>query len=73
VLAPEHPEFHEHRCEQAILTNLAHRNGLKLYRTACQAGASQPEDQHLYGQLFFQEDSQGDRLDYSGSRFRNVK
>lgn len=72
VLAPEHPEFHEHRCEQAILTNCATRRGLKLYRTPCQAGALQPEDQNLYPQLFVQEDSTGERRDYSGSRFRNI-
>lgn len=72
VLAEEHPEFHEHRCEQAILTNLAHRNGLKLYREACQAGATQPEDQNLYPQLFVQVDCAGEKRDYSGSRYRNI-
>jgi hypothetical protein len=55
VLAPEHPELREHRTEQAILTNLAHKYGHRLYREACQFGANQPEDQDLYPQLFFQD------------------
>lgn len=72
VLAPEHPEFYEHRCEQAILTNLAYRHGLKLYRTACQAGALQPEDQEIYPQMFEQVDCPKDKRDLSGSKWRNV-
>lgn len=59
VLAPEHPEFHEHRTEQAILTNLAHKYGHKLYREACQFGADHPEDQDLYPQLFIQDGAHG--------------
>lgn len=73
VLAPEHPELREPRCEQAILTNLAHKYGVKLYREACQAGVSQPEDKGLYGQLFVQDDGLvGDKTDLSGSKWRNV-
>ena len=70
----EHQGLHEHRCEQAIMTNLAHRYGLKLYREACQAGASDihPEDRDLYGQLFIQDGNCGDKGDLSGSRYRNV-
>lgn len=68
VLAPEHPEFHEHRTEQAILTNLAHKYSHKLYREACQFGAKQPEDQDLYPQLFEQNGAHGPKS-LEGSRF----
>lgn len=75
-LAPEHPEFLEiiggdtgqHRTEQAILTNLAHLYGHKLYREACQFGAHQPEDKELYQQLFVQEGGRGPQT-LEGSRF----
>lgn len=73
VLAPEHPEFYEHRCEQAILTNLAHKYGHRLYREACQAGKDQPQDQELYHQLFEHQWANGDRADLSGSKYRNVE
>ncbi len=69
----EYSELREPRCEQAILTNLAHRYGVRLYREACQAGLSQPEDKELYGQLFVQFDCAGDKTDLSGSRWRNVE
>lgn len=51
---PEYPEFWEHRCEQAILTNLAHKYGFKLYREACEYGNSVDNDKDLYLQLFSQ-------------------
>lgn len=50
----EHVGFIEHRAEQAVLTNLAHKYGLPLYREACQAGNGTCRDQRLYGQLFEQ-------------------
>ena len=69
----EYPELHEPRCEQAILTNLAHKYGLHLYREACQAGSPNvhPEDS-FYPQLFVQQDVVGDKLDFNGSQYRNV-
>jgi hypothetical protein len=70
----EHPEFREHRTEQAILSNLAHKYGYKLHREACQAGEGRSEDRDLYPTLFHQDNDQpgcvtGESL---GSRFRNV-
>lgn len=56
VLGEEVPQFVEHRAEQAIMTNLAHKYGLYLYREACGAGAGNSRDKALYGQLFQQVD-----------------
>lgn len=73
TILPEYPELHEHRCEQAILTNLAHKYGYKLYREACQYGKDQPEDQDLYLQLFEQIGTPGGKRDPTrGSAFRHV-
>jgi len=73
LILPEHPELHEHRCEQAILTNLAHRYGYRLYREACQYGRDQPQDQDLYPQLFEQIGTPGGVKDPTiGSAYRNV-
>ncbi len=65
-------ELHEHRTEQAIMTNLAYKYGHKLYREACQNAATQPEDQDLYPQLFTQVGCTGSSKSLAGSRFRNV-
>ena len=54
ILGPELKGFIQHRCEQAILTNLAHKYGHKLYREACQFGNSVDADKDLYPQLFEQ-------------------
>jgi hypothetical protein len=70
-LAPEHPGFREHRCEQAIYTNLVHRKGLKLYREACEFGKDCPQDWDLYWQLFSQQYTDGVKS-LAGSKFRNV-
>lgn len=59
VLHLEDPAFIEHRAEQAILTNLAHKYGLPLHREACQAGNGAAREWDRYGQLF----QQVDRLD----------
>ncbi len=79
VLAPEYDDdFIEARCEQAVLTNLAHLNGIPLHREADQWGndfkADFPDD--TYGQIF---ESTGvysyDPHPFpgqKGSRFRNV-
>ncbi len=71
VLAPEYPEFIEHRTEQSIFTLLAHKYGEKLYREACQFGKSVPEDTELYGQLFAQVGTVRPKS-LSGSAFRNA-
>jgi hypothetical protein len=58
VLKPELDGFIEHRFEQAILTLLAHKYGIKLYREACDAGEAGPwrvNDRELYTQLFIQD------------------
>ena len=62
VLAPEHPGFIEHRAEQAIMTNLAHKYGLKLYREACEAGNCANRDRELYGQLFTQDNPHEEKV-----------
>ncbi len=54
ILADERPGFIEHRTEQAILTNLAHKYGLRLYREADASGNGSARDRDLYGQLFQQ-------------------
>lgn len=73
VIAPEYPELREHRCEQAIMTNLAHKYGYKLWREACQYGATQKEDQEYFPQLFHQlGDHTYSPVPSEGSAFRNI-
>ena len=75
-LAPgdvQHKDFRQHRCEQAIMTNLAHERGIKLYREACQFGNTFDLDRDLYPQLFFQDGSHSfSPRPCVGSAFRNV-
>ncbi len=71
-LMMERLELHEHRTEQAIMTNLAYKYGHKLYREACQNAATQPQDQELYPQLFVQVGCTGSSKSLEGSRYRNV-
>jgi len=71
---PELEGFKQNRCEQSVLTNLAVKYGVRLYREACQFGADNPLDQDLYPQTFIQDgrhtfDPSGNR---DGSSFRNV-
>ncbi len=40
VLAPEYDDCVQHRCEQAILTNLAHKYELPLHREPCEGGVN---------------------------------
>lgn len=69
----EHQELKEPRCEQAILTNLAHKYGIPLYREACQAGeASEGYEDTWFPRLFHQDGNCGDKNDLSGSAYRNV-
>lgn len=71
VLAPEYPELHQHRTEQSVFTLLAHKYGQRLYREACQFGATQPQDQDLYPQLFEQRSAAAPKTT-RGSAFRNA-
>ncbi len=72
TIGTDSPLLHEHRTEQAIMTNLVHKYGHKLYREACQFGATQPEDQELYPQLFEQVGCHAYVKSLEGSRYRNV-
>ena len=74
LLAGEVNGFVEHRTEQAIMTNLAHKYGLRLYREACELGNSFPEDKDLYPQLFSQMNPwENKTAPCKGSRFRNCE
>ncbi len=76
TITEEYLDLKEHRCEQAILTNLAHKYGIPLHRECDQWGnefkADFPND--TYGQIFestgvYSYDPSGKR---DGSSFRNV-
>lgn len=72
-IAPEYPELHEHRTEQAIFTNLAHKYGHKLWREACEFGNGDSADKEVYGQLFVQIGSHSfGQQRGQGSDFRNI-
>jgi hypothetical protein len=71
VGGPDGQTFKEHRTEQAIMTNLAHKYGFKLYREACQFGEGSNADRDLYPQLFVQDGGKSYN-DGNGSRYRNV-
>lgn len=75
VIEPDAPSFIEHRAEQAILTNMAQKFGLRLYREACQAGNTTPRDWDLYGQLFEQIDNGAPKVSAEpvGSAYFNVE
>jgi hypothetical protein len=68
----EHPNFREHRCEQAILSVLQVQYGIRLYREACQFGNGFDMDWDLYPQLFEQVGCAGHSPVLTGSRFRNI-
>lgn len=77
TLGPELEGFKEHRFEQAIMTNLAHKYGHHLYREACAYGnrhlREYGEDADLYPQLFEQVgDHSYGPVRGQGSMFRNV-
>lgn len=71
TLAPEHPGFREHRCEQSVFSNLCHILKLKLHREACEFGKDCPQDWDLYPQLFSQTYSAEPKT-LKGSRFANA-
>ena len=72
VLAPEYPEYQEHRSDQSILTNLAHKYGLNLYREADQFGDGTDRDRDLYGTVFHQIGCYDKPRNLNGSKWRNV-
>jgi hypothetical protein len=81
TILPEHEGFIEHRTEQAIMTNLAHKYGIKLWREACDAGqytvadGSHNNDRDYYGQLFQQINPHKEKVTADigeGSKYRNV-
>ena len=72
VLGPEYPEYNEHRSDQSILTNLAHKYGCKLYREADQFGDGTDRDRELYGTVFHQIGQYDKPRSLAGSRYRNV-
>jgi hypothetical protein len=73
-IRPELEGFTEHREDQAILTLLAAKYGIPLYREACQAGTQFPHDKELYGTVFHQADAwgRGVTAPCEGSKYRNV-
>lgn len=82
TILPEYEGFIEHRTEQAIMTNLAHKYGLKLYREACDAGEyltdtmQHLDDRDLYGQLFQQINPDKTKVTSSidnGSKYFNIE
>lgn len=77
TLSTEPIGFKEHRTEQAIMTNLAHKYGLKLYREAdwCGEAAFCGEelsklDRDLYPQLFVQQNPL--EIKYGGHKFSSA-
>jgi hypothetical protein len=72
ALGPELVGFEEHRTEQAIMTNLCHRYGHKLYRECDESGEGWPEDRDVMPIPIFQQVRQGSCQNGVGSAFRNV-
>lgn len=65
---PEYPDFKEHRFDQSILTNLAHKYGYRLYPMAENGGELYPAMFHqIYAKTMEPTAGQG-----RGSMFRNV-
>ena len=68
----EYPEYIEHRSDQSILGNLAHKYGLKLYREADGFGDGSHRDREIFGTVFKQIGCYDKPKSMEGSRFRNV-
>jgi hypothetical protein len=49
--APNHPEFREHRHDQAILTTMAYRDGLRLHWWGARYNMDQPDGGFVYPKL----------------------
>lgn len=75
VIKEELPGFIEHRTEQAIMTNLAHKYGQNLYREACDAGNGTNRNWELYGQLFQQTNPHKEKVTAEpvGSKYFNIE
>ncbi len=71
---PEHSNFNQHRTEQAILTNLAHKYQYPLHREACQTGQDHLGWPGNYPQLFVQVDqlNQWKAPNMGGSKYRRT-
>ena len=68
----EYPEYVEHRSDQSILGNLAHKYGLKLYREADGFGDGSQRDREIFGTVFKQVGQYDKPKSMEGSRYRNV-
>jgi hypothetical protein len=71
-LVPELPDLSEHRTEQAIMSNLAHRYGYKLWRECDDSGEGWDVDRDVMPVAIFQQSRLGGGNVPGGSRFRNV-
>lgn len=69
---PEYAGYNEHRSDQSILTNLAHKYGCRLYREADQFGDGTDRDRDLYGTVFHQIGCYDKPKTLNGSRYRNI-
>ena len=76
LIEKEEPEFKEARAEQAIMTNLAHKYNLELYREADEGAGSSTRNFDLYKQVFTQNNPNccGNKTQDvgNGSVFRNI-
>ena len=68
----EYPEYREHRSDQSILTNLAYKYGLRLYREADEFGDGTERDREIYGTVFRQIGCYDKPKNLNGSKWRNV-
>jgi hypothetical protein len=68
----EYKEYQEHRSDQSILTNLAHKYGLRLYREADQFGDGTDRDREIFGTVFKQIGQYDKPRSLDGSKYRNV-
>ena len=68
----EYPEYIEHRSDQSILGNLAHKYKLKLYREADEFGDGSQRDREIFGTVFRQIGCYDKPKSMEGSRYRNV-
>jgi hypothetical protein len=66
------PLFEEHRTEQAIMSNLAHKYGYKLWRECDDSGEGWDVDRDVMPHAIFQQTRVGGGNVEGGSRFRNV-
>jgi hypothetical protein len=73
VVGREHPEFKEHRADQAIMTLLCMKYGWTCHRDPSQFGNDFPRGEYLYPQLFNHDNqTTSSPSDPKGSKFRNV-